>query len=137
MATKAGPGRSESPTRPGPGSASAGAVRSSRPEVVSARFTVTEFATPAVRDALVLGKRSPIGCIALRKALGLLQTSPFAHIEFEDDVISDIIARESIVRIIGRDRLIALTREHVKPLMTDQDILHMDIEARLHLEVEA
>jgi hypothetical protein len=100
------------------------------------RFTVEEFATPPVRDALVLGKRSPIGCIAMRRALGPLQTAPYAHIEFEDEIISDIIARESIVRITGRDKLIKLVKEQVKPLMTDQDILHLDIEARPHLDTE-
>lgn len=100
--------------------------------VVAVRFiTVEEFATPPIHDALVLGKQSPIGCMPLCKGLAFLQTAPFTHIEFEDDVISDIIARESILRINGRENLIKLILERIKPLMTDLDILHMDFEAGL------
>jgi len=106
------------------------------PGVVSVRFSVQEFETPPVRDALVLGKRSPVGSMALRKALAFLQTAPFVHIELDDDTIADIVAREAIVRIIGREKFIALVLSRVKPLMTDLDILHMDIEAKLHLEAE-
>ncbi len=103
---------------------------------VVVRLVVKPFYTPPIHDALVLGKRSAIGCVAMRRALSLLQTSTFDHIEFEDDVISDILARESIVRIVGREALIRLVVQRVKPLMADTDILHMDIDAQLHLEAE-
>ncbi len=106
------------------------------PGVVSVRFSIEEFATPPVRDALVLGRRSPVGCMALRKALAFLHTAPFVHIEVDDDTVADIVVRESIVRIVGREKLIALVLHRVKPLMTDLDILHLDIEAKLHLEAE-
>lgn len=106
------------------------------PGVVAVRFGVDEFATPPVRDALVLGKRSPVESMTLRKALAFLHTAPFVHIEMEDDIIGDIVDRKSIVRIIGREKLIKLAMELVKPLMTDVDILHLNIVARLHMEAE-
>lgn len=106
------------------------------PGVVAVRFTVEEFATPPVRDALVLGKRSPVGSMALRKALAFLHIAPFVHFEVEDDVIGDIVVRESIVRLIGREKLLQLVMDRVKPLMTDLDILHLHVETKLHMEAE-
>lgn len=103
------------------------------PGSVALRFTVSEFATPPVRDALVMGKRSPVGSMALRKALAFLNTSPYTHIEIEDDVIGDIIAREAIVRLVGKDKFIM---DRIKPLMTDMDILHLHVDATLHMEAE-
>mgnify|MGYP003477615077 CR=1 FL=1 len=51
---------------------------------------VREFGVPPIHDVLVLGKQSAIGCAAIRKAIEYLVASPFDHIEFQDDVISDI-----------------------------------------------
>jgi hypothetical protein len=104
--------------------------------MVAVRMTLQEFSTPPVRDALVMGRRSPIGCIAMRKALALLQTTPFMHIELGDEVVSDIVVREAVVRIVGREKLIALVLQQIRPLMTAMDILHLDIDARLHLEAK-
>ncbi len=59
---------------------------------------VCEFGVPPIHDVLVPGKRSAIGCAATRKAIECLVTSPFDHLEFEDDVISDIIVRGAIMR---------------------------------------
>ncbi|HJX17507.1 MAG TPA: hypothetical protein VJ437_04845 [Acidiferrobacterales bacterium] len=68
---------------------------------------VREFGVPPIHDVLVLGKQSHIGCAAIRKAIEYLVASPFDHLEFEDDVISDIIVRSAILRRIPKDKLIA------------------------------
>lgn len=103
---------------------------------VTVGFLVREFPSPPIRDALVLGKRSWIGCVAIRKAIVLLQASQFEHIEFEDDVISDIIARDAIVRLIGRESLIRHVVQRIKPLMSDRDIMHLDVEVCRYLAGE-
>ena len=58
------------------------------------KVRVREFGVPPIHDVLVLGKRSPIGCAAIRKAIEFLVASPFEHLEFKDDVISDIISAQ-------------------------------------------
>lgn len=52
-----------------------------------------EFGVPPIHDVLVLGKQFPIDCAAIRKAVEFLAASPFEHLEFKDDTISDIIVR--------------------------------------------
>lgn len=106
------------------------------PGAVTVRFSVEEFATPPVRDALVVGRRSPVGSLALRHALAFLHTAPFVHIELDDETIADIVVRDSIMRIVGRAKLISLVLTRIKPLMSDVDILHLHIAAQLHLEAE-
>lgn len=98
---------------------------------------VREFGIPPIRDGLVLGKSSPIGCVALRKALNLLGASPFAHIEIEDDVVSDIVVRQTLLRRIPRETLIAFVLDRIKPLMEPEEILHLDLEAEVLLEEES
>lgn len=70
---------------------------------------------PPIRDGLVLGKRSPIGCVAIRKALELLGNTNFTPIELEDEVVSFVL-------------------ERIKPLMAPEEILHLDLEVEVLVE---
>ncbi|MEK7347749.1 MAG: hypothetical protein AABZ94_02650 [Candidatus Eisenbacteria bacterium] len=100
------------------------------------RARVKEFGVPPIHDGLVVGKRAPIGCAALRQCLKLLAPSAFEHIEIEDDVISDILVRHQILKRIPQETLIAFVVERIKPLMGDEEILHLDLEAEVILEEE-
>ena len=102
----------------------------------SVKARVREFGVPPIHDALVIGKQSHIGCVAIRKAIELLVASPFEHIEFEDDVISDIIVRSAILRRIPKDKLIAFVLSQIKPLMTENEILHLDLDVEVGIEGE-
>ena len=99
------------------------------------RAAVRLFDIPPVHDALVIGRRSPIGCTSIRKALEFLSARPFAHIETHDDeAISDVLVREPILRRIPADRLRDFVLQRVKPLMDDNEILHLDLEVEIHME---
>lgn len=103
-------------------------------QVFSINARVKEFAIPPIHDAMVLGKRSPIGSAALRKAISLLVSSPFEHIEVDDPVIGDILVRTSILRRIPRERLIVFVIDQLKPLMEADEILHVNLEIEVCVE---
>ena len=69
---------------------------------VSSSFNVAlraaEFEVPWVHDCLVIGRKAPIGCEASTKALPLVQTSAFVCIHPDDEIITDILIRDSILR---------------------------------------
>jgi len=97
---------------------------------------VQEFNIPPIRDALVLGRDSPIGCEAIRKAINLLGASPFDHIELQDEIISNIVVRRAILLRIPQEMLIAFVLNRVKPLMGREEILQLDLESEVLLEEE-
>jgi hypothetical protein len=94
---------------------------------------VGEYAIPSLKDMLIMGKQAPIGCIAMRRSIELLVKAPFEHIEFEDDVISDILVRQHLLRRVSRDELIDFVTTHVKPLMGSDEILHAEIDVNVFL----
>ena len=100
------------------------------------RARIREFGIPPIHDGLILGKHSPIGCAAIRKAIDLLVASPFEHIEVEDDTIADIIVRSSILRRVPKDALTKFVLKRIKPLMGPDEILHMDLDAEITLDDE-
>jgi hypothetical protein len=95
---------------------------------------VEEYVIPPIKDMLVLGKRAPIGCIAMRRALELLVKTPFEHIEIEDDVISDILVRQPLLRRLPREKLERYVLDQVKPLMGPEEVLHVAVDVRVTLE---
>jgi hypothetical protein len=95
---------------------------------------IREFKIPPIRDGLILGREAAIGCVAIRQALGLLSPYPFTHIELDDPVASDIVVRESILRRIPRERLIAFVIENIKEHMAPNEILHIDIDIEVQIE---
>ncbi len=94
---------------------------------------VGEYAIPPLKDMLVLGKEAPIGCIAMRKAIELLIRTPFEHIEIEDDVISDILVRQHLLKRVSKDGLIDFVMAHMKPMMGSDEVLHAELDLNVFL----
>ena len=100
------------------------------------RARVTEFSYPPVHDGLVIGKSAPLGLESFRRAISLLMTSTFEHVDLEDDVIGDILIRSAVLRRVSPERLITFVLQNVKPLMSGEEILHLDIHAEIEIEEE-
>jgi len=94
---------------------------------------VCEYAIPPLKDMLVLGKQAPIGCIAMRRAIELLVTATYEHIEIEDDVIADILVRQHLLKRISREGLIDFVLKHVKPMMGIDEVMHASIDVKVLL----
>jgi hypothetical protein len=95
---------------------------------------VREFTLPPINDGLVLGRMAPIGCTSFCKALELLVTIPFEHIEIEDEIIGDIVIRQAILRKVSREYLVDFVLQRIKPLMGAEEILHLDLAAEILIE---
>ncbi len=97
---------------------------------------VKELPIPFVRDGLILGRHARIGCIAVRKALHLLVDYPFVHIEPNDDVIGDILIREEILQKVDQQTLTSYIIEHIKPIMSDEEILQLELDVDIDLAIK-
>ncbi len=100
------------------------------------RLRLTEFALPPIQDGLILGRLSPIGHVAVGKALSLLSTTAFEHVPVEDEVIGDVLVRSAILRKVSAEELKAFILQEIKPIMGPEEILHLalDLEIRLGRE---
>lgn len=100
------------------------------------RAHLTEFSLPPITDGLVLGRMSPIGHVAIGKALSLLTTTSFEHLPVEDDVISDVLIRAAILRKASKEQLINFVLQEIRPLMGAEEIIHLDLKVEVMLEVK-
>jgi hypothetical protein len=112
-----------------------GAHRDARRVKSRLRARVTEFAYPPVHDGVVIGKIAQLGLAAFRKALDLLVAVPFVHVHVDDDdIIGDILIRHAILRRIDQPHLLSFVMRKIKPLMSSEEILHLDLHVELELE---
>jgi hypothetical protein len=98
------------------------------------RVRVTEFLLPPIDDGLVLGIRSPIGHVAVGRALSLLSSTSYEHIPITDDVIGDILIRTAILRKVDSAAIVEFVLREIKPLMGPEEILHLDLDVELQIE---
>ncbi|GAB0118594.1 hypothetical protein [Acidisoma sp. 7E03] len=100
------------------------------------RARIKEFLLPPIEDGLVLGSRSPIGHIAVSRALTLLSSTPYQHVPIEDDVISDVLIRSAILRKMSVDSIVGFVLREIKPLMGPEEILHLGLDVELTIEAD-
>ncbi len=109
-------------------------------ELNEPKFLVTarlkEFSIPPITDGVVIGKDSPIGVSALQKALRLLIPEDFDLIEVPDEVVGSILLRRSISRRLTQKRIVPFLLKQVKPLMLEDDILHVQLETEFIISQE-
>ncbi|MEO1751970.1 hypothetical protein [Thiofaba sp. EF100] len=99
------------------------------------RVRLGEFILPPIEDGLVLGRESPIGPVAVGKALSLLSSTPFEHVPVEDDeIIGDLLIRTAILRKIQPRDLVAFVLREIRPLMGPEEILHLQLDLEVQIE---
>jgi Sec-independent protein translocase protein TatA len=98
------------------------------------KVKLREFIIPPINDALIIGKNAPIGSEAMRRALSLLHGAPFDMIKVEDDIISEILVRNTILKKIQQDNFVNLILKKVKPFMSIDEVIHLDIYVEMFFE---
>lgn len=97
---------------------------------------IKDFAIPPITDGLVIGREASIGAVALQKALNLLVPDHFEHITVDDEIVTDVLVKSILLRRLTKDRLVKFLIEQLKPFMTSEDILHVQLDLEISLTGE-
>jgi len=98
------------------------------------RVRVRALEIPPIKDGLVIGKDAAIGGEAMTRTLRLMTNEKFDRITLKDDIVQELIVRSAVLRKVGRDRLVSFVLKRVKPIMTESELLMLDIEIELVIE---
>lgn len=99
------------------------------------RLRAREFLIPPVRDALLIGRRSPVGHVAMQRSLSLLSPDTFESIAVADHpTVSNLLLRRTILLKVPRDRLVAFLLDRLAPVMADSEILQVELDVEIEME---
>lgn len=99
------------------------------------RVRVKALEIPPVKDGIVIGKSAPMGADAMMRTLKLMSTERFLHIAIPgDEIVSDVVVREAVLRKLKEDRLRTFILKRIKPLMAENELLMLDMEIEVVIE---
>jgi len=88
-------------------------------------MTFRHFELPPIRDALIIGKRAPVGPKGVERAFRELTPGMFRMLHVDHPTIEAILVRESDLRKIPKDKLVSKILEHAETFMSEEDSLHV------------
>ncbi|MFP4131689.1 hypothetical protein [Thiohalospira sp.] len=97
------------------------------------RARVREFALPPITDGLVIGTESPIGAVAVGRALELLTVARFEHVPVEDDILGDVLIRAPLLRKVSEAEIQAFLFDRIRPVMGPEEIVDLQLEVEVEV----
>jgi hypothetical protein len=99
------------------------------------RVRVKALEIPPIKDGIVIGRSAPMGAEAMLRTLKLMSSERFIHLTVSgDEIVSDVIVREAILRKLKEDRLRTFVLKRIKPLMAENELLMLDTEIEVVVE---
>ena len=120
------------PTKTTKGRLGRNALNAINETLVRVRLKALEI--PPIKDGLIIGRAAAIGGEAMARTLRLMTTENCERIRVKDDVVDEIIIRTAVLKKLGAERVQAFVLTRVKPLMSETELLMLDIEVELVLE---
>lgn len=93
---------------------------------------ISEFEMPPMQDALIVGRKAPIGPEAARRMVEILSPGQYEIIQVEHSVIEAVVLRKSLTNMIDKERLINLILDEGGKVANDSTI----IKAHISIELE-
>lgn len=99
------------------------------------RVRVKALEIPPIKDGIVIGRDAAIGGEAMVRTLRLMTNEKFERFVLpKDDIVQDVILRSSVVRKLGKERVLKFIMERIKPVMTESELLMLNIDIELVIE---
>lgn len=99
------------------------------------RVRLKALEIPPIKDGIVIGRSAPIGAEAMMRTLKLMSNERFIHVAIKnDDIVSDAIVRESVLRKLKEDKLRTFITSRIRPLMAENELLMLDMEIEVVVE---
>jgi hypothetical protein len=113
--------------------ASQSAAHSNAEQLIRVRVKALEI--PPIKDGIVIGRDAAIGGEAMVRTLRLMTNEKFERFTLpKDDIVTDVILRTSVVRKLGKERVLKFVMDRIKPVMTETELLMLDIDIELVIE---
>ena len=98
------------------------------------RVRCSTLELPPVRDGVVIGRASPVSAETLVEAMKLTTTDSFRIMPVNDDIVSAIAIRESLLKKLDPIVVVDFVLSRIKQYMSDSEVLRLDFELETLIE---
>lgn len=102
--------------------------RGSEP-VRKAEMTIrlSEFEIPPMQDALLVGKKAPIGPEAVRRMVDALSPEQYEIIRIEHQVFEAAVLKRSLLKLLPEDKLLPILLEECERVGDEQAVVKAQV----------
>ncbi len=105
-------------------------TQSSKKAEITVRLS--EFEIPPMQDALLVGKKAPIGPEAVRHMVDALSPEQYIVVDVNHAVIEALVIRKSLLRMIAQEQLVPLLLQETEKIISEG----MVIKAQLNIAIQ-
>ena len=88
---------------------------------------LSEFEMPPMQDALIIGRKAPIGFEAARRMVNILSPNQYEVVKVEHPTIETLVIRKALMQMMTRDRVISLILEEGGKVANETTILKVQL----------
>jgi hypothetical protein len=95
---------------------------------VNIQLRFTRYELPPLKDALIIGKRAPVGAQSINRAFEELSPGVFSLIPVEHPVVEAVVVRTSVLRKLPQHELLSRLLRQADQMMDERDTLHVALD---------
>ena len=103
---------------------------------INMQLRFTRYEVPPLKDALLIGKRAPIGANSISRAFEELSPGVFTLIHLEHPVIEGVLIRTSNLRKLPQAELVRRLLRQADQIMDESDTLHVTLDFEIIIDEE-
>jgi hypothetical protein len=95
---------------------------------VNIQLRFTRYELPPLKDALIIGKRAPVGAQSINRAFQELSPGVFLLIPVEHAIVEAVLVRTSDLRKLPQQELLSRLLRQADQVMDESDTLHVALD---------
>jgi len=88
---------------------------------------MSEFEMPPMQDALIVGKRAPIGPEAARRMVDILSPDQYEIVKVDHPTIEAIVVRKALFNMLPQEKLVGLLLEEGGKVANESTIVKTQV----------
>ena len=83
----------------------ASSVSSTKTEIT---LRLSEFEMPPMQDALIIGRKAPLGFEAAKRMVDIISPNQYEVIKVQHPIIEAVVIRKALMQMVDRDALVSI-----------------------------
>ena len=88
---------------------------------------LSEFEIPPMQDALLVGKKAPIGPEAVRRMVDALSPEQYEIIRIEHQVFEAAVLKRSLLKLLPEEKLVPILLEECERIADEQAVVKAQV----------
>lgn len=97
------------------------------------KFRFSEFEIPPMQDALLIGRKAPIGPEAVRRMVNAIAPDTYEVVKVEHSVFEAVVIRKNLLRFLPREKVVAIILEEGEKFAGEHMVIRAQVDVTVYV----